>query len=159
VKERLDGLKGRLDGMTWALLYARWILGLMIFMAGFYKIFELGVGEHARRFFIVGYRDSWIPEWLLWAVGMAIPFVEFAAGGMLCLGYRVRGACLAIGSILVVVTYGHLMKEPFFSITDQILPRLLLLLFILSVPPERDQSSLDVLLKRRADGAEPPPQA
>ncbi|NOY90047.1 MAG: DoxX family membrane protein [Deltaproteobacteria bacterium] len=152
MRERLNNMRERLDGMTWALLYARWILGLMFLMAGFYKVFELGVGEHARRFFIEGYRDTWIPEWLLWTVGMAIPYVELVAGGMLCLGYRVRGACLAVGSILVIVTYGHLMKEPFFSITDQILPRLVLLLFILSVPSERDQSSLDVLLERRASG-------
>jgi len=140
--------------MTWALLYARWILGLMFLMAGFYKVFELGVGEHARQFFVEGYRDTWLPEWLLWASGMAIPYMELVAGGMLCLGYRVRGACLAIGTILVVVTFGHLMKEPFFSISEQIFPRLALLIFILSVPPERDQSSLDVLLKRREEEPE-----
>ena len=152
-------MKGRIDGMTWALLYARWILGLLFLMAGFYKVFVLGVGEHARRFFVEGYSDTWIPLWLLWAVGMAIPFIELVAGGFLCLGFRVREACLAIGTILLVVTFGHLIKEPFFSVADQIMPRLMLLIFILAVPQERDQSSLDVLLlKRRWDGeAEPPP--
>lgn len=142
-------MKPRLDGMTWALLYARWVLGLMFLMAGFYKCFELGVGEHARQFFVEGYRDTWLPEWLLWATGMAIPPIELVAGGMLCLGFRVRGACLAIGTILVVVTFGHLMKEPFFSISEQIFPRLALLLFLLAVPAERDQSSLDYLLEKR----------
>lgn len=144
-------MRARLDGMTWALLYARWILGLTFLMAGFYKVFDLGVGEHARRFFVEGYRDTWLPEWLLWAAGMAIPFAELVAGGMICLGFRVRSACLTIGTILVIVTFGHLMKEPFFSISDQIFPRLVLLIFILSVPPERDQSSLDDLLRRKDD--------
>ena len=131
-------MRERLDGMTWALLYARWILGLMFLMAGFYKVFELGVGEHARQLFVEGYRDTWLPEWLLWAAGLAIPFVELVAGGMLCLGFRVRGACLAIGTILVIVTFGHLMKEPYFSIADQIFPRFALLIFILSVSVECD---------------------
>lgn len=143
------GNEARLDGWTWALLYARWILGLVFLMAGFYKVFDLGATEHAQRFFIDAYADSWIPETVLWAAGVSIPYIELVTGGMLCLGFRVRGACLAVGTILVVVTYGHLLKEPFYSITDQIMPRLVLLIFILVGPREADESSLDYWLERR----------
>ena len=36
---------------AWALLFARLVLGLIFFMAGFWKVFQLGPLEHARKYF------------------------------------------------------------------------------------------------------------
>ena len=141
----------RPDGWSWALLFVRWILGLMFLMAGFFKVFDLGASVHAQRYFVEAYAQSWIPEWLLWSMGTAIPYVELVAGGAMCLGFRTRPAALALGVVLVMVTYGHLLKEPFFGIGDQILPRLVLLVFVLVAPADRDVAGVDYWLDRRRE--------
>ena len=122
----------RLDGWSWAIFFVRWALGLIFFMAGWWKTFDLGPLEHARRLFIVPYADTWLPAWLLWASGTVIPVVELVAGALMCLGLRIREAGIAFGFILIVVDYGHLLKEPLFDTTHHIFPRLVLLAFVLA---------------------------
>lgn len=139
----------RFDGWRWALLFARWVLGLTFLMAGWWKVFHLGSTEHARRFFVEGYAESWLPLWSLWAVGVAVPVVELAAGALVCLGLRLRESLIALGVILVVVTYGHLLAEPLYSLKDHIFVRLALLLFVLAAPHDRDRLSLDAWLAGR----------
>ena len=60
---------------------ARGVLGLVFFMAGWWKVFEMGALEHARSLFVGPYAESWLPAWALWAAGTAVPFVELIAGG------------------------------------------------------------------------------
>src|SRR6266498_3533020 len=75
---------------AWAVLFARLVLGLIFFMAGATKIFQLGPLEHARKYFLP-YADTFLPVWSLWAVGVVIPLIEFLAGGLVILGCaRVR---------------------------------------------------------------------
>jgi uncharacterized membrane protein YphA (DoxX/SURF4 family) len=132
-----------------ALFLARWLLGLLFFMAGWFKVFELGASQHASEFFVEAYRDSWIPEALLWALGGAIPFLELAAGALLLLGLRVREALFAVALILILVTYGHLLAEPMFDMTKHIFPRAVLTLFLLYISREGDSWSADYLLAKR----------
>ena len=136
-------------GLSWALLFARAVLGLIFFMAGVWKVLQLGPVEHARKFFIDPYTESFLPLWSLWAVGTIIPFVELLAGALLILGLRVREALIALGSVLVIVTFGHLLKEPLYQFHTHVIPRLALLLFILLLPVEGDRFSLDHLWRSR----------
>jgi len=39
-------------------------------------------------------------------------FVERDRGVLVILGLRVRDALIALGFVLVIVTFGHLLKEP-----------------------------------------------
>jgi uncharacterized membrane protein YphA (DoxX/SURF4 family) len=137
---------------AWAILFARLVLALIFFMAGAYKVFEQGPLEHARRWFLP-FRDTFLPVWSLWAVGVAIPFVELAAGGLLLIGWRVRAALLALGGVLVIVTFGHLLKEPLYPFHEHVIPRLALLVFVLAMPRVDDRFSLDQWLGRRARAA------
>jgi len=139
----------RLDGWSWAIFFVRWVLGLIFFMAGWWKTFDLGPLEHARRLFVVPYATSWIPAWLLWTLGTVIPVVELAAGALMCLGLRVREAGIALGCILIIVAYGHLLQDALFDTTHHIFPRLVLLTFVLAAPAARDFLSLDFWLGRR----------
>ena len=141
--------ESRRNGLSWALLFARAVLGLIFFMAGVWKVFQLGPVEHARKFFIDPYNESFLPLWSLWAVGTIIPVVELLAGALLILGLRVREALIALGSVLVIVTFGHLLKEPLYQFHTHVIPRLALLLFILLVPSEGDRFSLDYLWRSR----------
>ncbi|HEY6930467.1 MAG TPA: DoxX family membrane protein, partial [Thermoanaerobaculia bacterium] len=88
---------------AWALLFARLVLGLIFLMAGIYKVFRLTPVGHVQKWFLP-YQDTFLPVWSLWAVGLAIPFVELLAGALLVLGLRIRAALMALGMVLVVVT-------------------------------------------------------
>jgi len=132
---------------SWALLFARLVLGLIFFMAGVYKVFHLGPLEHARKYFLP-YADTFLPVWSLWATGVVIPFVELIAGGLVILGLRTREALVSLGFVLAIVTFGHLLKEPLYGFHTHVIPRLALLLFIFLLPREDDRFSLDYLLKR-----------
>ena len=133
---------------SWALLFARLVLGLIFFMAGAWKVFQLGPLQHARKYFLP-FADTFLPVWSLWAVGVTIPFIEFIAGALVILGWRTRAALVALGFVLAVVTFGHLLKEPLYEFHTHVIPRLALLLFILLLPRRDDCFSIDYLLSRR----------
>ena len=139
----------------WAALFARLVLGLIFFMAGIGKVFQLGPIEHARKYFLP-FADTFLPVWSLWFVGFVVPFVELIAGGLLILGLRIREALIALGAVLVIVTFGHLLRDPLFNFSGHVIPRLALLLFLLWCPRELDRYSLDYCLnRRRAEGTSP----
>ncbi len=95
------------------------------------------------------FADTFLPVWSLWAVGVAIPFFELTAGALVILGLRVREALIALGLVLAIVTFGHLLKEPLYEFHTHVIPRLALLLFILVLPREDDRFSVDHLLARQ----------
>jgi uncharacterized membrane protein YphA (DoxX/SURF4 family) len=132
----------------WAVLFARLVLGLIFFMAGFWKVFQLGPLEHARKYFLP-FADTFLPVWSLWFVGVTIPFVELLGGALLLIGLRVREALIALGGVLVIVTFGHLLREPLFNFSGHVIPRLALLLFLLWCPRDVDWLSLDYLWARK----------
>jgi len=138
---------------AWAILFARLVLGLIFFMAGVYKVFQQGAIEHARQWFLP-YSDTFLPVWSLWAMGVTIPFVELIAGGLVIIGFRTRDALVALGFVLAVVTFGHLLKEPLYEFHTHVIPRLALLLLILLLPREADRFSIDHFLETRMANVE-----
>jgi uncharacterized membrane protein YphA (DoxX/SURF4 family) len=133
----------RVSNRGWAIFFARAVLGLIFFMAGTWKVFSLGPLEHARKWFTSPYADSILPMWSLWAVGTTIPFVELVAGALLLAGWRVREACVALGAVLVIVTFGHLLADPLYEFHTHVIPRTALLLFVLVMPRDDDTLSID----------------
>lgn len=95
---------------AWAILFARLVLGLIFFMAGVMKVFQLGPLNHARKYFLP-FADTFLPVWSLWAMGVVIPFVELLAGAMVILGVRVREALVALGFVLAVVNVWALVTR------------------------------------------------
>ena len=130
-------------------LFARLILGLIFFMAGIFKVFELDPLGHAERFFLP-YQDTFLPVWSLWIVGVSIPIVELLAGALLIIGWLVRWAAVSLGIVLVIVTFGHLLKEPLFAFHAHVIPRLALVLIVLMLPAAMDRFSTDNWLKSRS---------
>lgn len=141
-----------ISGRSWALLFARGVLGLIFFMAGAYKVFTLTPVGHAHKFFVDAYADTFLPMWSLWLTGLTIPVVELVAGGLLIVGWRVREALIGLGFVLLIVTFGHLLKEPLYEFHTHVIPRLALLLFVLMLPREADRFSVDGWLARRTSG-------
>jgi uncharacterized membrane protein YphA (DoxX/SURF4 family) len=133
---------------AWAIVFARLVLALIFFMAGAYKVFEQGPLEHARKWFLP-FSETFLPVWSLWAVGTVIPFIELIAGGLLLIGWRVREALIALGAVLVIVTFGHLLKEPLYAFDEHVIPRLALLVFVFAMPRADDWFSVEHALQRR----------
>jgi putative oxidoreductase len=129
-----------------AIFFARAILGFIFFMAGRWKVFTLGPLGHARRLFVEPYAHTFLPAWSLWATGASIPIVELVGGGLVLLGFRTREALLALGGVLVVVTFGHLLLEPLYEFHTHVIPRAALMIFVLVMPHEDDRFSIDHLL-------------
>ncbi len=139
----------QIHNRSWAIFFARIILGLIFFMAGWWKVFTLGPLEHAHRLFVEPYAETFLPVWSLWAVGTVIPIVELAAGALLLLGLWTRRALLALGAVLIIVTFGHLLAKPLYEFHTHVIPRLALLLYILSMPDSDDRISVDLWLSSR----------
>jgi len=133
---------------AWAILFARLVLGLIFFMAGVMKVFQLGPLNHARKYFLP-FADTFLPVWSLWAMGVVIPFVELIAGAIIILGLRVREALIALGFVLAVVTFGHLLREPLYEFHTHVIPRLALVLFIFLLPRGDDRFSLDYVIGKK----------
>ncbi len=138
---------------SWAILTARLMLGFMFFMTGVTKVFSMGPTEHARRLFVEPYAETFLPAWSLWATGTAIPLVELLGGALLLFGLFTRPTLLSVAAVLVTVTFGHLLKDPFFQFHGHVLPRSVLLLFVLSMPAALDIFGLDHWLHRRTSAA------
>jgi putative oxidoreductase len=137
------------DSRAWAVLCARVILGLIFGMAGYWKTFVLTPAGHYHRYF-EPYVGTWIPVWLLWTLGLVIPFVELAFGWLLVVGLWIEPSLVALGIVLMTVTYGHLLKEPLYSFTGHVIPRFALLAFV-ALLADRDRYSIDSWLKARRD--------
>jgi uncharacterized membrane protein YphA (DoxX/SURF4 family) len=132
-----------------AVFISRWILGVIFTMAGWWKVFELGAVEHARRYFVEGFAESWIPLWLLWGLGVLIPYLELVAGLLVLAGLRLRWTLTTLGVLLIVTTYGHALQQPLFDIDGHTFTRLALIVFLLLAGTEQDRGTLDFWLARR----------
>ncbi|GAB5522095.1 MAG: hypothetical protein RhofKO_43460 [Rhodothermales bacterium] len=86
---------------------------------------------------------TFLPAWSLWAMGTAIPFIELIAGALLLMGWRVFEAGLALGMVLVVVTFGHLLTEPLYAFNAHVMPRLMILAVLFVAPASWDRWTLD----------------
>ena len=139
--------------LCWLAFFTRVMAGLLFAMAGYQKIFVLTPRMHAQKLFLEPYAATWIPGALLWLLGVTIPFVEFLGGALLIAGWLRRPVAVVLGFLLLLVTYGHALSEPFFDVTTHILPRLLLLLPTLMLHTSHDQWSADALLARRKFGS------
>ena len=137
---------------AWAVFVARSVLGLMFFMAGWWKVFTIGALTHARSGFVEPYADSWLPAWSLWAAGTAVPFVELIGGGLMLVGWMRWPAALGLGGVLVLVTFGHLLAEPLFAFDAHVVPRTVLLVVVAALFGE-DRWSVDEWLARRRAAA------
>lgn len=140
---------GRLPDWHLASGIVRGILGILFVMAGWWKVFELTPVAHARQFFLGWFAEHWIPDPLLWALGLLIPPFELLAGVLVLLGWQLRRVLAALGVLLLITTYGHALREPLFNIDGHTFTRLALIVFLLVSPAGSDRWTLDAWLARR----------
>ena len=137
-----------------AILLARSVLGLIFFMAGWWKVFILGPLGHAETLFVEPYRETFLPVWSLWATGTIVPIIELVCGALVLIGFGRRVAYAGLSGVLILVTFGHLVAEPLFQFHTHVIPRTALLLFLLVMPMDEDRAALDEWLRRRTESPE-----
>lgn len=135
---------------AWAIFFCRAVLGLIFFMAGLYKCFVMTPLGHARQYFVGPYADSFLPAWSLWMAGTLVPIVELVAGALVLVGFKTRPALIALGGVLVLVTFGHLLKQPLYPFHEHVIPRLALLVVVMLLPREDDTLSIEGRLRGRS---------
>ncbi len=82
-----------------ALLLNRLALGAFFLLAGLGKL-RMGVGKFYSEGF-TGLRPAWLPEAFAWPFGHALPFIEFAVGGLLVIGLLGRLTAATIALLLL----------------------------------------------------------
>jgi len=136
-----------MDNLGFASFFSRLSLGVFIGMIGVQKVFVISPSVHANNFFIEGFKDHWIPEWLLLALGYSIPFVELMCGFLIFIGLWVRFSTVIIGFLLVVVAYGHMLQDAFYDPTSHWLPRFVLMIAVLLLYNHKDKWSLEHMIQ------------
>jgi thiosulfate dehydrogenase [quinone] large subunit len=131
-----------------AYMIGRWILGISFFNAAIWKIFVLTPVGHTEKFFIANFQHSWIPIFILWLLGLTIPFIELLIGSFLCLGFKTKTTAFITGLLLIITTYGHSLMEPLYNISQGLtFARVALVLFLLVTPNIDDRLCFDHLIK------------
>ncbi|MEM6376658.1 MAG: DoxX family membrane protein [Bacteroidota bacterium] len=123
------------------LFFIRVLLGIIFFMQGFGKVFTWGIeGVYASAF--KSYEATFLPKWLIYSTAYYTSFVELIGGALLLLGLFRKWAYFALGSVLLIVSFGHGLASPIWSL-DDVFPRAILLAALLLLPTAWDSWSLD----------------
>ncbi len=138
-----------MNNWGFASFFSRLSLGIFVGMIGVQKVFVIGASNHAQNFFINGFKDHWIPEWLLLLLGYSIPYVELICGVLIFIGFWVRLNTIIIGFLLLIVAYGHMLQDAFYDPTSHWLPRFMLMIAVLLLYNSQDKWSLEHLIRKQ----------
>ncbi len=123
---------------------ARLVLGISFLNAAIWKIWVLTPIGHAEKFFITNFQNTWIPHFILWTLGLSIPFFELLFAILFCIGFKAREVAFLSGLLLIVTTYGHSLIDPLYNISQGLtFSRLALVIFLLIASNRHDIFSLD----------------
>jgi len=129
-----------------ALFLVRLLLGLIFFWQGFGKVFVWKItGIYERAF--AGLEETFLPDWLLWAMAYYTSFVELICGTLVVLGLWRKQAYLLLASVLIIVAFGHGAESYIWDIRF-VLQRAVFLILLMLLPMEWDRWSLDEYLRR-----------
>ncbi len=129
-----------------AILTMRLILGFIFFFQGFGKIFKFGLNAVYNNFFLKNYSEL-LPDFLLLFSAYYTSIIELVGGLLLIIGFKRDYALYALASVLIIVTFGHGLKDPIWDLSD-VMYRAILLVGLLLLPKELDKYSIDFLIKK-----------
>lgn len=123
-------------------LFFIWVLlGIIFFMQGYGKVFTWGIeGVYASVF--QSYETTFLPQWLIYFSAYYTSFIELLGGALLLLGFFRKWTYWALGSVLLIVSFGHGLASPIWSLED-VFPRAVLLAALFLLPRSWDRWSLD----------------
>lgn len=129
-----------------AALLLRLLLGFIFLMQGYGKVFSWGVENVYQNFFYNSYKDL-LPDFIIYSTAYYTSYIELIGGLLLIIGLKRDYALYALGSVLVIVTFGHGLKEPIWDLSH-VMYRAILLITLLILPATWDKLSLDFILNK-----------
>lgn len=129
-----------------AALLLRLLLGFIFLMQGYGKVFSWGVENVYQNFFYNSYKDL-LPDFIIYSTAYYTSYVELIGGLLLIIGLKRDYTLYALGSVLVIVTFGHGLKEPIWDLSH-VMYRAILLIPLLILPSTWDKFSLDFVLNK-----------
>lgn len=127
------------------LLFARLLLGLILFWQGFGKIFDIGL-ENLYNGGFKAYEETFLPTFLIKFAAFFTSYGEFIFGLLLLLGLFRKYAYYGIGLILLIVSFGHGVQAPIWDL-QHVFVRGALLIFI-AMAFDKDLLALDHYIKK-----------
>ncbi|CAL2089814.1 DoxX family protein [Tenacibaculum sp. 190524A05c] len=129
-----------------AVLTIRVLLGLIFFFQGYGKVFKFGLDTVYKNFFQASYSEL-LPDFILLFSAYFTSLAELIAGFLLIIGLKRDYALFALALVLVIVTFGHGLKDPIWDLSH-VMYRTILLVSLLLLPKELDKFSVDFLIKK-----------
>ncbi|MFD2566456.1 DoxX family membrane protein [Pseudotenacibaculum haliotis] len=131
-----------------AVLTLRLLLGFIFFFQGFGKVFKFGLENVSQNFFLKSYGEL-LPDFLLIFTAYYTSLVELIGGLLLIIGLKRDITLYFLASVLVIVTFGHGLKDPIWDLSH-VMYRAILLVALLWLPKEYDLFSIDSLIKKKS---------
>ncbi|MBV7441767.1 DoxX family membrane protein [Weeksellaceae bacterium TAE3-ERU29] len=128
-----------------AVLLIRLILGFTVLMQGFGKVFKMGVENIYKNMF--SKFDGILPDFINYFTAYYTSYVELIGGLLLVLGFRTNYTLYILGSVLVIVTFGHGLAETIWDMSH-VMYRAMLLIALLLLPREWDKYSVDYQINK-----------
>ncbi|CAL2079060.1 conserved membrane hypothetical protein [Tenacibaculum sp. 190524A05c] len=129
-----------------AVLTIRVLLGLIFLFQGYGKVFKFGLDTVYKNFFQASYSEL-LPDFILLFSAYFTSLAELIAGFLLIIGLKRDYALYALALVLVIVTFGHGLKDPIWDLSH-VMYRTILLVSLLLLPKELDKFSVDFLIKK-----------
>jgi len=130
-----------------AVLTLRLLLGFIVFFQGFGKVFKFGLDNVYQNFFKTSYSDL-LPDFLLLFTAYYTSLVELIAGFLIIIGLKRDIALYFLASVLIIVTFGHGLKDPIWDLSH-VMYRAILLIALLLLPKEYDSFSIDTFIHKK----------
>jgi len=129
-----------------ATLFVRLLLGFIVGMQGFGKVFNIGVSNIYNGGF-KSFEETFLPTFLLKFTAYFTSYAELICGVLLVLGLFRKQSYYILAIVLIIVTFGHGLQSPVWDL-QHVMYRTILLVFLMLIPLEKDKISLDYFLKR-----------
>jgi len=127
-----------------AVLIARVFLGCLFFFQGYDAVFNIKV-KNVIATFEAGFANKGIPKFLTAAASWFTSYTGLVCGLLLIFGLFQYISLYLLGINLIIAAIGFGITSPMWD-TRYVLPRLLLILFLLIVPQAWNALSLDNLI-------------
>lgn len=122
---------------------ARIFLGFLFFFQGYDALFNIGIKKVISTY-KYGFNSKGVPGILTTLAALFTTYTEFICGFLLIFGLFEIPALYLLGINLVVAALGFGLNNPLWDMRH-VFPRLILLLFLLIIPLEWHNWSLDYL--------------
>ncbi len=141
-------LKINRDSRAAGLLFLRSLLGIIFFMQGFGKVFTFTVPKVYQMFF-KEFENTFLPGWLIKGTAYYTSYVELIGGFLLIIGLFRKQVLWLLSLDLLVVSFGHGLREPIWDL-QHVFPRAVLLTPLFLLPGEWDIWKADSLRKKES---------